>query len=400
MVCHNKHQLSLFHLFAKSFGIACALFAVSSFQISTGTFVVGSVVAAQEKESSDAKESVSFQGKRILIQLSESETQRLDAASQNMPLADLIRVRLLNSDSNLLGQFEFDSKRRVISFLPRFPLDPETKLKILIGPPEAPIIEHDYQIPGKTNSPKPTVAAIYPTSNKLPANVLKFYLHFSAPMQKGNIYRHFSIVDSQTGKQVELPFLELEQELWSRDGLRLTLFFDPGRIKRGLKPREELGPVFEHERNYEFRIAGKWKSDVGVPLGKDVVKKFRVIEEDNQTPQLEKWALKLPPSGSREPLIVSFDESLDSALLRRVLRIEYQGKSIELKMLTLSDNEKKASFVPTQPWQSGEYILKIGPELEDLAGNRIGKPFDVELSERTQKTNLPAFEIPFRIKPN
>ena len=38
------------------------------------------------------------------------------------------------------------------------------------------------------------------------------------------------------------PFLELEQELWSGDGRRFTLLFDPGRIKRGLKPREEQGP--------------------------------------------------------------------------------------------------------------------------------------------------------------
>ena len=39
-----------------------------------------------------------------------------------------------------------------------------------------------------------------------------------------------------SGQAVADPFLELDEELWSTDGRRFTLLFDPGRIKRGLKP--------------------------------------------------------------------------------------------------------------------------------------------------------------------
>ena len=70
-------------------------------------------------------------------------------------------------------------------------------------------------------------------------------------MSRGEAYRHIRLLDA-TGKPVAAPFLELDEELWSDDGKRFTLLFDPGRIKRGLKPREELGPVLEAGKSYEL----------------------------------------------------------------------------------------------------------------------------------------------------
>ena len=51
---------------------------------------------------------------------------------------------------------------------------------------------------------------------------------------------------------MDAPFLELDEELWSPDGTRFTLVFDPGRIKRGLKPREEAGPILEAGKSYQW----------------------------------------------------------------------------------------------------------------------------------------------------
>ena len=84
------------------------------------------------------------------------------------------------------------------------------------------------------------VAAVYPSRDFLPENLLHFYIHFSAPMSRGEAYQRIKLIDS-TGKPVDAPFLELDEELWSPDGTRFTLIFDPGRIKRGLRPREEVG---------------------------------------------------------------------------------------------------------------------------------------------------------------
>ena len=62
--------------------------------------------------------------------------------------------------------------------------------------------------------------------------------YFDAPMSRGEAYRHIHLVDAKTGREVEAPFLELGEELWDGDFRRFTLLCDPGRVKRGLKPRE------------------------------------------------------------------------------------------------------------------------------------------------------------------
>ena len=106
---------------------------------------------------------------------------------------------------------------------------------------------------------------VYPTSDRLPENQLKFYVHFSAPMSRGDSYRYIHLLESENG-EVDLPFLELGEELWSQDGTRLTVFFDPGRIKRGLKPREEVGPSLEEGKSYTLRIDADWPDAPSDPL--------------------------------------------------------------------------------------------------------------------------------------
>ena len=46
---------------------------------------------------------------------------------------------------------------------------------------------------------------VYPTSDALPENLLKLYLHFSAPMSRGESYRHIRLVH-ESGRLVDLPF--------------------------------------------------------------------------------------------------------------------------------------------------------------------------------------------------
>jgi len=88
------------------------------------------------------------------------------------------------------------------------------------------------------------VQHVFPSAAALPANQLKFYVQFSAPMSRGEAWKHIRLLNHE-GKPVDLPFLELDQELWDPNYQRLTILFDPGRIKRGLLPREEAGPIIE-----------------------------------------------------------------------------------------------------------------------------------------------------------
>lgn len=47
----------------------------------------------------------------------------------------------------------------------------------------------------------------------------------------------------------------------------------------------------------------------------------------------------------------------------------------------MEDQERRWIFTPDTVWRRGRYQLIIHTTLEDLAGNNIGKPFEVDLFE-------------------
>jgi hypothetical protein len=66
---------------------------------------------------------------------------------------------------------------------------------------------------------------------------------------------------------------------------------------------------------------------------------------------------------------------------------------------TLEDHERRWKFTPDKAWPRGAYQLVIQTTLEDLAGNNIGKPFEVDLFagvERHLKTA--SVQLPFEIR--
>jgi hypothetical protein len=64
----------------------------------------------------------------------------------------------------------------------------------------------------------------------------------------------------------------------------------------------------------------------------------------------------------------------------------------------MEDQERRWTFTPDTVWRRGRYQLIIQTTLEDLAGNNIGKPFEVDLFEGVErrlstKTVKLSFEI-------
>ncbi len=53
---------------------------------------------------------------------------------------------------------------------------------------------------------------------------------------------------------------------------------------------------------------------------------------------------------------------------------------------------------PPRAWKPGNHTLVIDMTLEDLAGNRIGRPFDVDtIDNPTQRISKPTTLLTFRI---
>ena len=246
----------------------------------------------------------------------------------------------------------------------------------------------------------PTVVeSVYPSAEVLPENLLRFYLHFSAPMSRGEAYTHIRLLDA-AGRAVADPFLELNEELWSGDGRRFTLLFDPGRIKRGLKPREEVGPVLEAGKSYTLVIDRHWPDAQGNPLAGEFRKSFRAGPPDQESPSPRDWKIQAPAAGTRHPLEVEFSEPLDSALARRLIVVRDGQNRIVQGVVSLERAESLWRFTPDAAWTAGAYSLDVGTDLEDLAGNAVGRPFEVDLAGPiSARVKTESISRPFRIEP-
>ena len=234
----------------------------------------------------------------------------------------------------------------------------------------------------------PAVEAIFPSGDALPANHLKFYLHFSEPMRQGVFLLHCRLLDER-GKEVPEPFRETE--LWSDDARRLTLWLHPGRQKTGVNLNVELGPVLDPHRRYTLVISGKWPSDAGAPLGAEVRKTFRTLERATQQLDTAAWQISPPRVGTTKPLSLRFLAPLDHALLLRCLRVE----NVEGRIAT-EDHERVWTFTPAHPWTSGSHRVLVESKLEDLAGNSLARPFEVDLDAAPPPARPPVLAIPFQ----
>jgi len=246
------------------------------------------------------------------------------------------------------------------------------------------ILEHTIAI----NAPAPRVKAIYPSTSRLPANHLKFYLHFTEPMQQDKIFGHFKLTDLTSSLPVEEPFRETE--LWSADGKRLTLWLHPGRQKTGVNLNVDLGPILMPDRLYTLEISAQWKSQGGVALQQSARKQFATTGADRTQPDIRQWKITTPRSRSRMALQLTFPEPLDSALLQNLITIEdANGRDIS-GGVQISKNETQWSFTPTSQWTSGDFRVRVDWELEDLAGNNLLRLFEMDVAD----ANAPVFEGP------
>lgn len=147
----------------------------------------------------------------------------------------------------VIGRVEAEGT--VARWHPAYPLVAgESYLAVWWGsdPGAAPLLTLGFTLPGADIDPSTVVTAIYPSTDEVPANLLRLYLQFSAPMSRDQAVEHIEVLAD--GEVVEGAFVVPQQELWSPAGDRLTLFFDPGRLKLEVGPNLEIGAPCGRER--------------------------------------------------------------------------------------------------------------------------------------------------------
>ena len=305
-----------------------------------------------------------------------------------------VQVDLPNVPS-VLGSYSFSDGALI--FVPQYPLQPgvtyRASLKI---PTQQPIIQR-FAIPRGDTMPTTVVERVYPSAGLLPENQLKFYIHFSAPMSRGEAYSRIHLLD-EAGKVVQRPFLELTEELWDQDLRRFTLFFDPGRIKRGLVPHNELGPPIEDGKKYTLVIDREWPDAENSLLKEEFRKSFVVGPADRRPLDISTWRVIAPKPRMSDPVVVEFTEPLDHALLECELEvIDASGSRVE-GSVEIDRDETRWRFIPSSPWKPGNYLIRAGTVIADLAGNMVDHPFEVDVFEKVDaRIARETRELPFTI---
>ncbi|WP_339732748.1 Ig-like domain-containing protein [uncultured Gimesia sp.] len=359
-------------------------------------FVFSALTFAEQSQAADALFQLSIEvnenDPRLCLFVVTAVEERLWTTLKTADEEQFQRVLSLRRESQtddklpaMLGRYQIKDQR--LEFKPAFPLVRGSRYQAVFDPAALKLttnkteqrLRKTYAIPLPDSKP-PRVTAVYPSSKRLPANHLKFYIQFSEPMQQGEIFEHFSLFNKTQQQLVPRPFRHTE--LWSPDGKQLTLWFHPGRQKVGVNLNVELGAILNEGQEYDLRISPKWAALSGHPLGKEVKKIFTAVAMDERQPDIHKWNLNQPTAGTREPLIYELDEPLDYALLLSQLTLkDINAKPVPGK-IELAENETVWRFIPDQPWQAGWYQLAVGTVIEDLAGNSLDRPFAIDLTKQ------------------
>jgi len=340
----------------------------------------------------------------VVTGLSRAETDTLRAAAfTSEAWHRLWKIPVAGGDTTpVAGPYAITDKG--LQFTPAFPLDPGRAYAIRLDPAQLPrprvgtIVLTTVALAAKPPTPPTSVLGILPSADTFPENQLRLYIRFSAPMSRAAGLGFIKLLDAD-GREVRDAFLPLDADFWNADRTRYTVFFDPGRVKRGILPNEQMGRALHAGRAYAIEIDPKWRDAEGQPLAAPFRRAFRAGPADEAPIALAAWRVRAPAVGSRDALVASFPEPLDHGLLERALGVETAAGASVDGDVTIVPGEREWRFTPRAAWRAGPYRLVILSILEDAAGNRVGRAFEVDMFERVDSgTAAERFSLPFTVR--
>jgi len=243
------------------------------------------------------------------------------------------------------------------------------------------------------------VAEVYPSTDALPENLLRFYVYFTKPMRSRAAVETIRIEEA-AGDAITDAFLPTRFALWSPDRTRLTLVLDPGRDKTGLAAHDALGRALRAGKRYDLVIPEGLRDARGCRLAETYRKSFIVTQADLSPPAFASWKISVPPAMTRDQLTITLDGPHDHISLAYRLRVQNSAGDVVPGAIELAEAETSWLFRPRTNWLAANYMVVIDPALEDLAGNRIGAPFDQptgSVAIRQNKKNMP-YGFTLRVK--
>lgn len=318
--------------------------------------------------------------------------------------ADVVRVDVVTGAATatlppMAGTFAVADGR--LRFTPSFPFESGQRYKVRVdartlpGGAAAPV-SLEFDVAGSPPAAASTrVIGMSPRARVLPANLLRVYLHFSAPMARDGAAGHVRLLDAE-GRTIEDVFLPLDADLWNDDRTRYTLLLDPGRVKTGIAPNDAMGRALLPGKRYTLIVDASWRDAAGRPLAAPFRREFTAGQAIETALEPARWRVVAPRAGTSDALEVTAPHLLDEALAERALGVMSPTGAVAGER-SLDDTGTRWRFIPDRPWTPGTHQIVVLGILEDPAGNRIGRPFELAPSDTAREVERLA--LPFIIAP-
>jgi hypothetical protein len=320
---------------------------------------------------------------------------------QSMLRVNVVQTEASNGDDlpDVFGRYHFLDDG--VRFIPHFPFEQGLSYRVSFDPRPlgrarfSDVLTLEFSIPKERSALPPVVNNIFPSSDCLPENLLRFYICFSNSMQRGRVRAEISLLGPD-GEPAPDVLYRAPVELWDRSMRHLTILLDPGRLKRGVGPNRELGPPLKASQVYTLAVGGGMTDLSGSRLPETVYKRFRVIDAVREPISVEQWKIVRPVTNSRQPLVLMFPRPLDWALLSNTITIASNSERPIDGQIEIDQHERRWSFTPTSPWAAGSYHVRVAPSLEDVCGNSVTAAFDRPLrSDGDLPYEVASRSIPF-----
>lgn len=350
--------------------------------------------------------------------LAPSHLRALRAQTANARVADsswdnLLRVAVFDTvvpdatTRSIVGRYLVNDT--AVEFHPRFPFDAGRRYRVALRlasvdrsvdrsvDPDS-TLAFTFALPAGDQTRRTYVTRISPSSEVVPANLLRVYIEFSAPMSNTGGLAFVTLRDA-SDREVPQAFLPLEADFWNRDRTRYTAFLDPGRVKQGILPNEQLGRALVPGKQYSIVVDSSWRDANGIPLVASFRQSFRAGPVADQVVNVSQWRIVPPARASTQALQVVFPSPLDRGLLSRALGvIDADGVSVA-GHIDIAIGERAWRFTPQEAWRSGLYQLVVLSILEDPSGNSVERPFEVDVFDRVDSTaGVQTRHLPFSIR--
>ena len=335
--------------------------------------------------------------------LSAPVLRALDAHRPGDDWTRILRVAVADAAPPMLGTVSVANS--ALRFTPQFRLDPGREYRVRFNGAAvagwdgggAAVVEATVRLPAVATEPSTVVSHVYPSGDVVPANMLRMYVEFSAPMGRKSGVEYLHLLDHE-GHEIRGAVLPLDYEFWSPDHRRFTVFFDPGRVKQGILPNQQMGRPLEAGHTVTLVVDAAWRDANGLPLKEGFRRQFQVRAAVERPLNEKSWKVEPAAGGSRGPLVVTFPEPLDRGLLMRALSVTRDGRTLEGE-IAIDKGETRWTFTPTEAWRQGPHVLQALDILEDLAGNQIGRAFEVDNFDTVDKDpDAKTVAIPFAVR--